>query len=560
MPPLDDFAEDVARSGLVPPDALARACAAIAPGGPSDAAVRLARALIQQGALTSYQARKLLAGATKGFFLGGYRILRPLGEGGMGKVFLAQHEGNGRQVAVKVLPPKKAAEERQALLRFRREMELSQRVRHPNLARTLDVGQEGDVYFMVMEYIPGESLYQLVRGPKGGPLRVPDTARVFLKVLDGLDAAHRGGLIHRDIKPSNIMITPDGDVRILDLGLARLAGEEGVLTRPNVVIGTLDYASPEQLGDAARADRRSDLYSIGCTLYFTLSGRAPFEGGDVVNKIFKQRMEDPEPLERVARGVPAAFAAIVRKLMAKAPTDRYQTCAELRTDVARWTDPEKVRAILGAEAEAARAFRPPPTEIEDEDLRLLGDVSTSADVLSLRDLGAAEPAVAPMHRPPPPRSAPWCSTRATAAPRSAPRSPPRPAAPAPPTRPPGSSTSSPWPSSSASWPSLRLLCGGDPLRPGAAFASDLGPHATGPHFPRLFGKDSLPMAPIQGSVAPKTGMAAHGDVVEIGLLLPASRADALVELSRRRRESVGQILRGLIDRALTDDEASARWS
>jgi eukaryotic-like serine/threonine-protein kinase len=399
-PPLDDFAEDVARSGLVPPDVLARARDAIAPG--PDAAVRLARALIQQGAVTSYQARKLLAGATKGFFLGGYRILRPLGEGGMGKVFLARHEGNGRQVAVKVLPPKKAAEEKQALLRFRREMELSQRVRHPNLARTLDVGREGDVYFMVMEFIPGESLYQLVRGPKGGPLRVPDTARVFLKVLDGLDAAHRGGLIHRDIKPSNIMITPSGDVRILDLGLARLADEEGALTRPNVVIGTLDYASPEQLSDAARADRRSDLYSIGCTLYFTLSGRAPFEGGDVVNKIFKQRMEDPEPLERVARGVPAAFAAIVRKLMAKTPDDRYQTCAELRADLARWTAPEKVRAILGAEAEAARAFRLPPTEIEDEDLRLLGDVSTSADVLSLRDLGAAEPASAPMHRPPPP--------------------------------------------------------------------------------------------------------------------------------------------------------------
>ena len=161
---------------------------------------------------------------------------------------------------------------------------------------------------MVMEYVEGESLYQLVKGRRGGPLRVPDAARYFLQVLDGLGAAHAGGLIHRDIKPSNLMVTPDGGAVILDLGLARASGEASALTLANVVIGTLDYASPEQLGDASKADPRSDLYSLGCTLYFALAGRPPFEGGDMVNKIFKHRMEDPEPLERVARGVPAAFA------------------------------------------------------------------------------------------------------------------------------------------------------------------------------------------------------------------------------------------------------------
>ena len=402
MPRLDDFVANVAKAGLVPPETLARARACVPKESASDAAVHLAKILIQQEALTPYQARKVLAGATRGFFLGGYRILRPLGEGGMGKVFLAAHEVDGQRVAIKVLPPKKAAEEGQALRRFRREMDLSRRARHPNLARTLGVGQEGDVHFMVLEYVPGESLYEAVKGKRGGPLRVPDTARFFLKVIDGLEAAHEAGLIHRDIKPSNIMITPDGDARILDLGLARAMGEESPLTRPNVVLGTLDYASPEQLGDAAKADRRSDLYSLGCTLYFTLAGRAPFEGGDIVNKIFKQRMDDPEPLERVARGVPAAFAAIVRKLMSKDPDDRYQTCAELRPDLGRWTEPEKVRAILGAEAEAGRAFRPPPPELEDDDLRLLDDdPASSRGGFSLRDLGKAEPAAAPMHKPPP---------------------------------------------------------------------------------------------------------------------------------------------------------------
>jgi serine/threonine protein kinase len=398
---LDHFVDAARRSGLVAENELIQLRAKVDPKPAADASVRLARLLVQRGFLTVYQARKLLAGATKGFFLGGYRILQPLGEGGMGKVFLAVHEQTFAKVAIKVLPPKKIHEEANSLLRFRREMELSQRCDHPNLARTLSVGNQGDVYFMVMEYIPGMSLFEMVRNDRYGPLRVTDACRLFIKVLDGLDAAHRAGLVHRDIKPSNIMITPDGNAKILDLGLARALGEEGGLTRANTVLGTLDYASPEQLSDAKKADIRSDLYSVGCTLYFTLSGNPPFEGGDAINKIFKQRMDDPEPLEKVAKGVPAAFAAIIRKLMSKKPAERYQTCAELRADLLRWTDPARLRAIQGAEAEAARSFRPPPPPLVDEDLRLLDSaVDTEPSILSLRDLGDAEPSVAPRHRNP----------------------------------------------------------------------------------------------------------------------------------------------------------------
>jgi serine/threonine-protein kinase len=306
-------------------------------------------------------------------------------------------------VAIKVLPPRKALEEVNVLRRFRREMDLSRRCRHPNLARTLSVGNEGDVHFMVMEYIPGKSLYEHVKSERAGPLRVPDAARLFLKLLDGLEAAHNSALVHRDIKPSNIMITPDGDIKLLDMGLARALHDDAGLTRANTVLGTLDYASPEQLRDAAKADARSDLYSVGCTLYFALAGRAPFEGGDMINKIFKQRMEDPPPLEAAARGVPSAFAAVVRKLMNKQPEERYQTCAELRADLARWTDPHRVQAILGAEADAARSFRPPPPELGEEDLRLLDDQDVaSRDGVSLRDLGAAEPSFAPRHQAPMP--------------------------------------------------------------------------------------------------------------------------------------------------------------
>lgn len=406
MARLDVFVSDVVKSRLLTREQVEAVRDEAPPGPESEAPLRLARVLVGRGWLTPYQARKLLAGITRGFFLGGYRILRRLGQGGMGKVYLAVHEKTGERVALKVLPPKKALEEEQALARFRREMDLSRRVSHPNIARTVEVGDQDGVYYMAMEYVPGESLYNLIKGEDGAPWRVPDTARYFLGVVDALAAAHKAGLVHRDIKPSNLMVTPEGDAKLLDLGLARASGEESPLTRPNVVIGTLDYASPEQLSDAARADQRSDLYSLGCTLYFTLAGRPPFEGGDVVNKIYKQRMEDPEPLESATRGVPSAFAAVVRKLMAKEPADRYQTARDLRRDLQRWTDPAIVKAILGTEAEAARAFRPPPPELDDEDLRFLdGSAAVKGDrgsSLELRQLGPDEPGVAPMHKPPAP--------------------------------------------------------------------------------------------------------------------------------------------------------------
>ena len=216
----------------------------------------------------------------------------------------------------------------------------------------------------------------MVKSERAGPLRVPDAARLFLKLLDGLDAAHRAGLVHRDIKPSNIMITPEGDVKLLDLGLARALDDEKGLTRANTVLGTLDYASPEQLGDAAKADRRSDLYSVGCTLYFALAGQAPVRGGrhdqqdlqaaDGGSRAARKpwprrpggvRRDRPQAHEQEARG---ALPELRRAARRPGPLDR----------------PGRVRAILGAEAEAARSFRPPPPELDEDDLRLL-DVDDS---------------------------------------------------------------------------------------------------------------------------------------------------------------------------------------
>ena len=343
MPSLDEFAANLARSGLVPATDLDRALEALAAGegrAGDEPATRLAHALIAAGSLTSYQARKLMGGITRGFFLGGCRVLRPLGEGGSGKVFLAARP-DGRQVAIKVLPPGKAAEESRTLERFRREMQLSQRVRHPNVARTLAVGTEDDIHYMVMELVPGQSLYDLIK--KRGTLSVVDAARLFLKILDGLDAAHAAGLIHRDLKPTNLMLTPDGEGKVLDLGLAHALGEESLYRPEGTVVGTLDYISPEQIDRPSEADRRSDIYSLGCSLYFALAGHAPFEGGDLVNKIYKHRFENPEPLDRANPAVPPSLAALVRRAMAKNPDDRPPSARAFRAELSRWANPEGTR-------------------------------------------------------------------------------------------------------------------------------------------------------------------------------------------------------------------------
>lgn len=394
---LDTFVHCLIKSGLLLPEEVENLRKQLL-SGTEDDAVTFARKLVDRGLLTRYQANKLLNGRTWGFFLGDYRIMKRLGEGGMGKVYLARREKDRLRVAIKVLPPKKALEDEQALRRFYREMELSRRVRHPNLTRTLEVGSVGDAHYMVMEYVPGDSLYNLVKGVHGGsgPLRFDEAARYFVRVLSGLHAAHEMGLVHRDIKPSNLMVTPEGDAKILDLGLAKSMGEEGALTHPNAVLGTLDYASPEQLADASQADCRSDLYSTGCTIYFALAGRPPFEGGDIVSKIFRHRMEDPDPLEKLCPDAPPAFVAVIAKAMAKQPEDRHQSALELQADLARWTDPRTLqKAISGSK----RTFRPPPPELDDDDFRLDGDPSQFSALGAIRDLGEAEIS-APLSKPP----------------------------------------------------------------------------------------------------------------------------------------------------------------
>jgi serine/threonine protein kinase len=386
---LAGFLETLQRSRLLDQSQVDAVRAELKPAERDDLAA-VVRALVRSKLLTKFQAGKLLAGKHGPFFLGGYRIQRQLGAGGMAKVYSARQTETGHKVALKVLPPKRAAEERNALARFRREAHVSRRLAHPNIAQALEVGEDGGVHFIVMEYIPGRNVFDMVQ--RGGPLRVPDAARLFSEIADGLSHVHGLGIIHRDIKPSNVMVTPDGSAKLLDLGLARDTGDdESHLTREGTVVGTVDYIAPEQVAGVQLADERSDIYSLGCTLYYALAGRPPYAGGDLMSKIYRHRMEDPEPLEKVAAGVPPEFAALVRKMMAKDPADRYASAAELCSDLTRWNDPERVRALVGNAAESGQLFRPPPPEIDESEIQV-------EEGISLRSLGEAEPQEAPLTR------------------------------------------------------------------------------------------------------------------------------------------------------------------
>ncbi len=368
MPAVDSFLKTVLRSGLLDREQLRTALSA-APRELRRDPHAVADFLVKTGKLSRFQAHKLLQGTALGLLLGPYQILAPIGRGGMGTVYLARDSRSQLLMALKVLPPKRAREEERLLARFRREMEMGQRVAHPHLAWTYEVGVCRGVYYIALEYIPGKSLYRLVNDE--GPLPVPRAARLFAEVASALDHAHMQGLIHRDLKPSNIIITPHDHAKVLDLGLALVQGEapaaREVVGGRGYVVGTMDYIAPEQAENAAEVDPRSDIYSLGCTLYFALTGRPPFPGGSALEKIQRQRSEEPAPIPPLNPRVPPAFIGLVRRMMAKRPEHRIASAAAVREELLTWAahdpvlpldqpgDPEYTEAVVHLETVEAPA-------------------------------------------------------------------------------------------------------------------------------------------------------------------------------------------------------------
>ncbi len=320
----------------------------------------LAKELLRREWLTAYQVNQIFLGHAEDLIIGHFLCLSKIGEGGMGQVFKARQRPFDRVVALKVLR-RECVENTKAVQRFQREMRAVGQLRHPHIVHAYDADESGGLHSIAMEYIEGVDLARLVK--RQGPLAIEPALDFIRQAALGLQHAHENGLVHRDIKPANLLVAKEtdnsrsrsagksrwGTVKILDLGLARLADpNEASLTILGTVMGTPDFIAPEQALNPHTCDIRADLYSLGCTLYYSITGRIPFPRGGVTDKLLQHQMHEAEPMADVRRArlmtesaktgrriddafhdVPSEVEALVRKLMAKRPDDRFQTPAEL---------------------------------------------------------------------------------------------------------------------------------------------------------------------------------------------------------------------------------------
>ena len=325
--------KSIERSQLLDPQQLQRATESLRAehgGELPDDPRRVAEWFQQQQLLSPWQAEKLLAGKSRGFFLGKYKLLSHLGRGGMGNVYLAIHQGMQRKVAIKVLPSE-LVDDRSYLLRFQREARVVAALDHTNIVSAYDFDHTGDVHYLVMEYVDGQDLAAIVKGSHR-PLPIEQVTHYVVQAALGLQHAHDQGIVHRDVKPSNLLVDRSGCVKLLDLGLARLAECEGssvTLANNESVLGTADYLSPEQAIDSHNADRRADIYSLGCTLFFALAGRPPFHEGTIAQRIAQHQSAPPPRLENVRPDVPPPLADICAGMIQKKPEDRYDSAREV---------------------------------------------------------------------------------------------------------------------------------------------------------------------------------------------------------------------------------------
>ena len=391
----DDFLNGLRRCGLMGEgevDQLLHDLSWDGSAGDSDGS-SLAKLLIDNRKLTKFQAKLLLRGRWQGLVLGNYAILEKLGQGGMGAVFKARHTRMSRDVCLKVVNA--AGRQSPAVIeRFRNEARALAALSHPNIVVAHDANESKGIPYLVMEYVEGDDLAKRIR--KDGPLSVAETLSVVIQTARALQYAHAEGITHRDIKPHNLVARTDPttnemSVKVLDLGLARFdtlmtnnpdASLLAAMTNTGVVIGTVDYMSPEQALDSRNADARSDIYSLGCTIFFLLTGRPPFQGDTVMQRLVAHREQLPPSLcDFLTDGVTPQFNAVVQKMLAKNPDARYQSMDGLLADL---------RAIVAGEMpsvsttpEADPIDMPPAAIPAASPLDIEVDASTAAVVSRL---------------------------------------------------------------------------------------------------------------------------------------------------------------------------------
>jgi serine/threonine protein kinase len=296
----------------------------------------LIRELVRLHKLTTYQAQQIYQGNGKGLHLGNYAILDKIGQGGMGTVLKAEHKRMRRVVALKVIGPKSSSSQ-SAARRFHREVEAAAKLIHPNIVTAFDADEADGTNFLVMEFVDGADLSTLVK--LDGPLPVETAVNCVLQAARGLEYAHSKGVVHRDIKPRNLLLDRDGTVKILDMGLARVETSSGAdqtdLTGSGQIMGTIDYMAPEQAVNPKDADERADVYSLGITLWYLLTGRIVYRGQTILEKLVAHREQPVPSLAEACPSVSAELDAVFRKMLAKKPQQRYQNMTALIADLER---------------------------------------------------------------------------------------------------------------------------------------------------------------------------------------------------------------------------------
>ncbi len=333
---------------------------------------QLADKLVEMGRLTSYQAAQLVAGVSK-LTLGSYRILDGIGAGGMGQVFKAEHVVMGRIVAVKVLPRNRSTPD--AIANFMREIRVQAQLDHKHLVRAFDAGHDGNVYFLVTEFVPGMDLRKYVRSR--GPLSMNEAATIISQAAAGLQHAHEQGLVHRDMKPGNILVTNDGHAKVSDLGLAGwLNNESEGNPHPGKTVGTADYLPPEQIVAPGSVTPPGDIYSLGCTLYYAITGKVPYPGGTAREKIHRHCKDTPLHPRHLNPALSDEFIAVMAAMMEKDPAKRIQTASEVIRRLAPWS---------GEVVPAPRDVKGPGIDEPVAAPPLIGDDLASDDASELAD-------------------------------------------------------------------------------------------------------------------------------------------------------------------------------
>lgn len=374
----------------------------------------LADRLVELGHINRWQADQLLEGRTK-FTLGPYRVVDSIGQGGMGQVFKGEHQVMGRVVALKVLPRSKSTPE--AVANFTREIRNLASLDHRRLVRALDAGHDGNVYYLVCEYVPGLDLRKLVR--RDGPLDMVSAAKIAYHVAEGLAHAHSEGLIHRDVKPGNVLVTPEGDAKLSDLGLAGpLHSEAGDDPRLGKIVGTADYLAPDHVRSPWDPQPAWDIYSLGCTLYYAVTGKVPFPGGTTSEKARAHLELRPLDPRRLNPELDDEFVDLIADLMAKDPNERIASARDVMRRLRPWlmmksTTLTKKKPQQTPEHDSQVISSPVETESEPPAEEATPSAATPPVV---RSPSPPAPPVSPPSQPtppPPPPSQPVGSTGAT---------------------------------------------------------------------------------------------------------------------------------------------------